>query len=266
MSPSFTLLKKCSCVILNKVLFRVPGISLVPGLLLLLGCTATSPESPNFSSSINAGHFVATGKVLFRQPEQKHSGDLELRFSDQGQLRMRIFTPLVGSLIYELRADQERLMVLDYHNEWYVLKANRAEYRREWLGMDLSLEELGWLLQGIKEEIPKGWTLISRSPERMKLKKSEMEVLILFDAQGRILSMEKFTGGLAEYEVSISSYRDSHALSAPRMVQITDFSGTYQMRLVLSRVRRPVSFAEPISFEKPEGLEPFEMPAGVSGS
>jgi len=34
----------------------------------------------------------------------------------------------------------------------------------------------------------------------------------------------------------------------------------------LSRVRRPVSFAEPISFEKPEGLEPFEMPAGVSGS
>ena len=78
--------------------------------------------------------------------------------------------------------------------------------------------------------------------------------------------MEKFTGGLAEYAVSISSYRESHALSAPRMVQITDFSGNYEMRLVLSRVRRPVSFTEPISFDKPEGLEPFEMHAGFSGS
>ncbi len=49
----------------------------------------------------------------------------------------------MGSLIYELRADKQQLMVLDYHNEWFVLKANDADARREWLGMDLSLEELG---------------------------------------------------------------------------------------------------------------------------
>ena len=40
----------------------------------------------------------------------------------------------MGSLIYELRADKQQLMVLDYHNEWFVLKANDADARREWLG------------------------------------------------------------------------------------------------------------------------------------
>jgi outer membrane biogenesis lipoprotein LolB len=253
-------------VILNKVSIRIPWGSLVPGLLLLIGCTAHSPESPNLSSDSPSVHFVATGKVLFQQPDQKHSGDLELRFSKQGQLRMQIFTPFVGSLLYELRADQERLMVIDYHNEWYVLKVNQLESRRQWLGMDLSLEELGWLLQGLKEKPPQGWTLVSKSSDQIEFKKSGNEIKILFDGQGRILSMEKFKQGLAEYEVKISSYREASNHSAPRILQIIDFSGTYQMRLVFSGVRRPESFKQPISFEKPDEMESFEMPAGFSGS
>ncbi|MEC7630918.1 MAG: lipoprotein insertase outer membrane protein LolB, partial [SAR324 cluster bacterium] len=187
----------------NKVSVRVPGIILLPGLFLFLGCTTSSPPSPTISSKSESSHFLASGKVLFRQPDQKQSGDLELRYSDPGRFQLKIFTPLVGSLIYELRADKQQLMVLDYHNEWFVLKANDADARREWLGMDLSLEELGWLLQGIRERPPKGWSLISNHSESMRIIQAEKEISISFDPQGRILSLEKFNEGLAEYEVTI---------------------------------------------------------------
>ena len=172
----------------------------------------------------------------------------------------------MGSLIYELRADKQQLMVLDYHNEWFVLKANDVDARREWLGMDLSLEELGWLLQGIRERPPKGWSLISNHSESMRISQAEKEISISFDPQGRILSLEKFNEGLAEYEVTISRYLEADPFSAPRMLQITDFSGNYQLRLVLSQVRRPSSFAEPISFENPEELEAYERMMESSGS
>ncbi len=78
--------------------------------------------------------------------------------------------------------------------------------------------------------------------------------------------MEKFNEGLAEYEVTISRYLEADPFSAPRMLQITDFSGNYQLRLVLSQVRRPSSFAEPISFENPEELEAYERMLESSGS
>jgi len=253
-------------VIPNKVSVRVPGIILLPGLFLFLGCTTSSPPSPTISSKSESSHFLASGKVLFRQPDQKQSGDLELRYSDPGRFKLKIFTPLVGSLIYELRADKQQLMVLDYHNEWFVLKANDADARREWLGMDLSLEELGWLLQGIRERPPKGWSLISNRSESMRISQAEKEISISFDPQGRILTLEKFNEGLAEYEVTISRYLEADPFSAPRMLQITDFSGNYQLRLVLSQVRRPSSFAEPISFENPEELEAYEMMLESSGS
>ena len=250
----------------NKVSVRVPGIILLPGLFLFLGCTTSSPPSPTISSKSESSHFLASGKVLFRQPDQKQSGDLELRYSDPGRFQLKIFTPLVGSLIYELRADKQQLMVLDYHNEWFVLKANDADARREWLGMDLSLEELGWLLQGIRERPPRGWSLILNRSESMRISQAEKEISISFDPQGRILSLEKFNEGLAEYEVTISRYLEADPFSAPRMLQITDFSGNYQLRLVLSQVRRPSSFAEPISFENPEELEAYERMLESSGS
>ena len=58
--------------------------------------------------------------------------------------------------------------------------------------MDLSLEELGWLLQGIRERPPKGWSLISNRSESMRIIQAEKEISISFDLQGRILSLEKF--------------------------------------------------------------------------
>ena len=100
----------------------------------------------------------------------------------------------------------------------------------------------------------------------MRISQAEKEISISFDLQGRILSLEKFNEGLAEYEVTISRYLEADPFSAPRMLQITDFSGNYQLRLVLSQVRRPSSFAEPISFENPEELEDYERMLESSGS
>ena len=227
------------------------------GTLLLSGCT-TIPSSRSIPSATSSLNFIGTGKVLFHQPGQSYSGDLELRFGGKLDLRLQIFTPLVGTLIYEVRADQARLMVLDYQAGWYVLEPNNRRSRRKWLGMDLSLEELGWLLHG-KERIPpqSEWKIIRDSPGELQLQSGEVELRIQFDDLGRIRFLEKQSAGFPEYQLLIPSYQTETAQLTPRRLKIEDFSGTHQLQLVFSEVLRPSMFVNPISFEPPEDLNPF---------
>ena len=61
---------------------------------------------------------------------------------------MSIFTPLVGSLIYELRASPKKFLLLNFQKKNYVLEDNNWKIRQTWLGMDLSLTEIKWLILG----------------------------------------------------------------------------------------------------------------------
>ncbi len=228
------------------------------GVLFFAGCATYQPKVSVSLKGSSSRNFLGTGKVLLTQPGQNHSGDLYLLLAESRQLRLRIFTPLIGTLIYEVRADATRLMILDYQEGWYVLEANTEHSRRKWLGMDLSLEELGWLLQGgktfSKEE---EWRIVGETPERMRLSRGGTELKIHFDSLGRIRSLEKQVEGLPEYKLEISKYLEGPGALTPRRLKVTDFSGSRQLLLVFSEVRRPLTFKQPFSFEAPENLTPY---------
>ena len=64
---------------------------------------------------------------------------MEIHISADSELRLSIFTPLVGSLIYELRVGPEKFLLLNFQEKNYVLDENNRYVRQTWLGMDLSL-------------------------------------------------------------------------------------------------------------------------------
>ena len=228
------------------------------GVLFFAGCATIQPTVPVSLEGSSSQNFIGTGKVLLTQPGHNHSGDLYLLLAESRQLRLRIFTPLIGTLIYEVRADATRLMILDYQEGWYVLEENTEQSRRKWLGMDLSLEELGWLLQGGKTfSTQEEWRIIGETPERMSLSRGETELKIRFDSLGRIRRLEKQVEGLPEYELEISKYLEGPGALTPRRLRVTDFSGSYQLLLVFSEVHRPLAFKQPFSFEAPENLTPY---------
>ncbi len=222
--------------------------------LIFTGCTITPPPGvPPLSST--SGNFLATGKILYRHPEGKHSGDLDLRFSANGGLRLQIFTPLVGSLVYELRVDRRQLMIVDYNQEWYVLEGNTALSRQAWLGMDLSLEELQWILSAKPPDYAKnGWLLTELASGDKLLQKGRKSIRLRLDAENRIRKMQKMLNGILEYTVTVSQYHPANEVLSPRKVKIADFSGAHEMLMVFSTVARPPSFQTPVLFTPPMGM------------
>ena len=69
-----------------------------------------------------------------------------MQISSSSEMKLRIFAPIVGSLIYELRAGPEKFLVLNYQDKNFVLEENSWKVRQTWLGMDFSLDELRWLI------------------------------------------------------------------------------------------------------------------------
>ena len=67
---------------------------------------------------------------------------MQLQISRGSELKLSIFTPLVGSLIYELRASSKKFLILNYQQNNFVHTENNREVRQTWLGMDLTLTEL----------------------------------------------------------------------------------------------------------------------------
>ena len=89
----------------------------IVGILWLTGCASHSgtvqsgvslSQFENLSKS--NGNYYVSGKILFKHPEGKHSGEMEIHISADSELRLSIFTPLIGSLIYELRVGPEKFL------------------------------------------------------------------------------------------------------------------------------------------------------------
>ena len=125
---------------------RLRGVLItLGGILLLTGCRTLSPPQ-TLSPASSSGHLHASGRILLAAGGERHTGELALELSPENHLRLQIFAPLVGSLLYELRSDPGRFLVLNHQDSRYWLDENTPEVRQEWLGMDLSLEELGWFI------------------------------------------------------------------------------------------------------------------------
>lgn len=171
---------------------------------------------------------------------------------------MQIFTPLVGSLVYELRADEHQLLIVDYNQDWYVLEQNTTLSRQTWLGMDLSLAELEWILNGApKVRSKKGWLQTELGSGDRLLQRGRKSIRLRFDSGARIREMETMLNGMPEYTVKITQYHPGDEISTPRKLRIADFSGAHEMVMFFSSVTRPPSFRVPLSFTPPEGIMPY---------
>ena len=227
------------------------------GILLLTGCRTLSPPQ-TLSPASSSGHLHASGRILLAAGGERHTGELALELSPENHLRLQIFAPLVGSLLYELRSDSGRFLVLNHQDSRYWLDENTPEVRQEWLGMDLSLEELGWIVRGrIPERSASGWEVIESNSGTQTLQRESVILRITLDEAGQLQTLEKSVGGLQEYTVRIPGYQMFSGQPFPRKISITETTGQNRLVLAFTEDLFPVASETPLSFTVPEGLAPY---------
>ena len=124
---------------------------------------------------------------------------MEIHFSADSELRLSIFTPLVGSLIYELRVGPEKFLLLNFQKKNYVLEENNRYVRQTRLGMDLSLTELKWLILGQIPEKTPAWQRTKLPSGELLLVQGTSVIRLRLNSAGRIQSMNKSVEGCLLY-------------------------------------------------------------------
>ncbi len=234
------------------------------GILFLTGCSSFSGLEPaGLSPSqvedlrLSRGDYSLSGRILFKNPEGKHSGELALQISSDSELKLSIFTPLVGSLIYELRASSKKFLILNYQQKNFVLAENKQEVRQTWLGMDLTLTELKWLILGKLPDKTPDWQRKILPNGELQLRQRTTEILILFNDSGQIESMRKSLKGLLEYHAEIPLYQKHYNLPFPRKISIEDNSGNNKWLMVFSEIQTPAETLKPLDFIAPPEMQPL---------
>ena len=143
--------------------------------------TSKLPPPGKFS-----GYYDVSGRILFKHPDGKHNGELLIQISSSSEMKLRIFAPIVGSLIYELRAGPEKFLILNYQDKNFVLEKNSWEVRQTWLGMDLSLDELRWLIIGRLPEKTQSWKRKKNPTGEWQLTQNTTEIRIRYNSDGYI--------------------------------------------------------------------------------
>ena len=234
-------------------------------LIWISGCTfftenkhTTPPILKLPNSGKYSGYLNISGRILFKHPEGKHNGEFLMNISSSSEMKMRIFAPIIGSLIYELRAGPEKFLMLNYQDKYYVLKENSWEVRKNWLGMDLLVEELRWLIIGHFPEKIKSWKRKILTTSEWLLIQNNTEILISFNSNGYIASMHKSIEGLLEYKAKILQYKRANENFFPKKIQIEDYTGN-NLWIIYIEEMNPVSESiNAIEFDPPTGLEKLQ--------
>ena len=233
-------------------------------ILFLTGCSSFSdlepallPPSQVEDLRLSRGDYSLSGRILFKHPEGKHSGELALQISSDSELKLSIFTPLVGSLIYELRASSKKFLILNYQHKNFILTENKQEVRQKWFGMDLTLTELKWLILGKLPDKTPNWQRIILTTGELQLRQSTTEIRILLNDSGQIKSMRKSLTGLLEYHAEVPLYQKHYNLPIPRKISIEDYSGNNKWLMVFSEIQTPAEALKPLDFIAPPELQPL---------
>ena len=205
-----------------------------------------------------SGHFNISGRILFKHPGGKHNGEFLMQVSSSSEIKMRIFAPIIGSLIYELRAGPEKFLMLNYQDKNYVLKENSWEVRKNWLGMDLLVEELRWLIFGRLPEKIQYWKRKILSTGEWQLTQNSTEIIIGFNSNGYIESMKKTIEGMLEYKAKILQYKRTNGSFFPKKIQIEDFTGNNLWRMYIEEMNPVSESINAIEFDPPTGLEQLQ--------
>ena len=232
------------------------------GILWLTGCSSFSGPDPSSQSSSQLknlhntdGNYYVSGRVLFKHPDGKQSGELELQISSKSELRMSIFAPLVGSLIYELRTSPEKFLLLNFQEKNYVLEDNNWEIRKTWLGMDLSLTELKWLILGQIPEKTPDWQRKILPTGELQLIQGATEIRLGLNSEGHIKYISKSLQGLLEYHAKIPSYQKHYEIPFPHKIFIEDYAGNNHWLMVINEIQAQSGNIKSLDFIPPADMQ-----------
>ena len=233
-------------------------------LLWISGCTFftetkyTSPPTLKLPNSGKySGYFDISGRILFKHPEGNHNGEFLMQISSSSEMKMRIFAPIIGSLIYELRAGPENFLILNYQDKNYALRENSWEVRKNWLGMDLLVEELRWLIIGRLPEKIQSWKRKILSTGEWQLTQYNTEILISYNSNGYIESMKKTIEGMLEYKAKILQYKRTNGSFFPKKIQIEDYMGNNLWMIYIEELHAVSGNMKTLEFDPPTALEPL---------
>ena len=232
------------------VLLWISGCALFTEIEHTVSPTSELPPPGKFS-----GYYDVSGRILFKHPDGKHNGELLMQISSTSEMKLRIFAPIVGSLIYELRAGPERFLVLNYQDKNFVLEENSWEVRQTWLGMDLSLDELRWLIIGRLPEKTQSWKRKKNPTGEWQLTQNTTEILIRYNSDGCIESMKKYREGLLEYKVKIPQYQKEKDTFFPKKIQIEDYKGENLWIIYIKELHAVSGSMKTLEFDPPTDLE-----------
>ena len=204
-----------------------------------------------------SGYYDVSGRILFKHPEGEHNGEFLMHISSSSEMKLRIFAPIVGSLIYELRVEPEKFLVLNYQEKNFVLEENSWEVRQNWLGMDLSLDELRWLIIGRLPEKTQSWKRNKLPTGELLLTQNNTEIRILYNSDGNIESMNKFREGFQEYKAKITKYQKVNESFFPKKVHIEDYTGNNLWIIYIKELNAVSGSMKKLEFDPPTDLKPL---------
>lgn len=157
------------------------------------------------------------------------TGDVELLLQNDG-LQLRVLAPLLGSRVWEMRANSKSVWIYDYREQTTELHNNTSELREEWLGVDLPLAALEELL--LK---PTSIRLFSV----LKADESQRPLRLGYNQEGRA----------GRLDLTITAWRESEVGDYPQKLTIQDpFTGN---RVVFAFRERREVLTEPLDFSLP---------------
>ncbi|MBF0279216.1 MAG: DUF4292 domain-containing protein [SAR324 cluster bacterium] len=204
-------------------------------------------------------NYQSAGRVLLVTPDQKVPGELEFSLSRDLELRFQVFAPIIGTLVYEFRANKDQFMILDFREKKYFLDDNDSQTRQQWFGIDISLNELRWVVWG---RIPRqefeqhqGHYVSSKS---LKFTSKEAEFFVTLDANGIMSQLIKEVEGVLIYKVSLQKYQEIEGNLFPKVIQIISPLNQGKLRLVMNEIRSQPYPPQALTFLPGEGMTPFQ--------
>ena len=231
--------------------------------ILLLGAagcaTIDSVSRPqSFFLPHSFENYQSAGRVLLVTPDQKIPGELEFSLSGNLELRIQFFTPLIGSLVYEIRANPDQFMILDFQEKQYILDQNVSHIRQEWLGIDISLIELSWVIWGrMPQEHFQQRQGERLSSETLRFVSEEAVFVVTLGPNGIMRNMLKSVGGIKEYEVTIRKFQEVAGKFYPRVIQMIDHQNQGRLNLVMNDITPAISQLPALIFLPAAGMTPY---------
>jgi hypothetical protein len=202
-----------------------------PVILGLAACQTIPPPNPQ---NLTKTAQLYSGRILIQSEYEKQTGDIELLLQDDG-VRLRVLAPVIGSRIWELRANDSQILLYDYRDQSSSLHENSMEIREEFLGVDVKLAEIQELLQ---------------QPTKVSLLEVEKR-----DEDQRVIELVKRDSVLGDrLSVKINRWQEGEAGLFPQKMKLEDpFTGN--KIILVFRARQEIT-GEPLVFEELSTFKP----------